>query len=162
MKLTIFLDIDGVLNHEPKTEDCGDRQRMVGDRGWVILCSACIERLNKLIGCAMTEADYSDVAIILSSTWRHYFGCKELGIVMGAFGYNFRIDGKTARNELSRGQQILDYTKAKPTDAFIVLDDDTFDMDLVKDNQVVTDYRTGFDEQSLTEAIRLILEKRDQ
>jgi hypothetical protein len=82
--------------------------------------------------------------------------------VLSVKGFEFEIAGRTPINADQRGQQILDYIKQNPTDAFIVLDDDTHDMDLVKDNQVVTNYRTGFDGKALTEAINLILELRNK
>ena len=158
MKLTIFLDIGGVLNHEPATKDCGDAQKMVGDKGWVILCPKCIERLNQLIVCAYTEARYESVKLVCSSTWRRYFDPKALTVILGAFGLNYQIDDRTVISAGRRGDQILDYIAAFPTDAYIVLDDDTYDMYMVRKRHVITKYRTGFDGQAQSEAIKLLLE----
>ena len=165
MKLTIFLDIDGVLNHEPETRDCGSAlSKYAGDLpagGFSLLCPSCIERLNELIICVYTEAKYTEVVIICSSTWRLYWNAIELGRMLGLAGFDYEIGGRTTRKNGQRGQQILDYIKENPTDKYIALDDDTFDMDLVKDNQVVTNYQTGFDNKALDRAINLILELRD-
>jgi hypothetical protein len=56
-----------------------------------------------------------------------------------------------------RGQQILHYIENHPCDKYIVLDDDTFDMEKVAHRQVVTKFKSGFSESKLEEAINLIL-----
>ncbi len=158
MKLTIFLDIDGVLNHEHDAKDCKVGPKVMGERGWVILCKECIDRLNQLIACAITEAHYDEVDVVVSSTWRKYLDSRALGIVLSSYGYNFTIDGATAVNDSKRGQQIVDYMKKHSTDAYVVLDDYTHDMALVTSRQTVTSYKSGFDENCLNQAISLILE----
>ena len=165
MKLTLFLDIDGVLNHNPQTPDCGNALRkFAGDNpnGFDLICPKCVERVNKLIGAAVAYAHYDEVEIVLSSTWRRYFDSIKVDDKLGRAGFDYHIDALTPINEKHRGQQIHDYMEDNPTDAFIVLDDDTYDMDLVKDNQIATDFKLGFDDTSLEKALKLIMEIRDR
>lgn len=156
MKLSIFLDIDGVLNHEPETKDCGKVQTRVGHLGWVILCKKCISRLNDLVDYLHINKKYEDIDIILSSTWRRYFEPRELSIILACFGFKYRLAGRTAIDSLNRGQQILDYIRDNPSEHYIAIDDDVYDMDLVSHRQVVTNHRTGFNNTAYEAAIKLI------
>lgn len=166
MKLTIFLDIDGVLNHEPRTEECGDAlMKYAGDLplgGFSLLCPRCIQRLDQLIKDCYSELYYDEVDIVCSSTWRNTFTPAELTAMLTQAGdFSFELVGKTETNSLTRGQQILNYLEKRPSDAYLVLDDDIFDMQLVAHRQVVTATRTGFTAEKQREAFNLILEIQD-
>ena len=162
MKLLIFLDVDGVLNHEPETKDCGDALRkFAGDMplgGFSLLCPSCISRLNELVGFAKLQKFYSDVKIVLSSTWRHYFKPDKFTELAREAGLAYEVSDSTESDSLPRGQQIINFIKKEGDCRWIAIDDDTFDMDLVKHQQVVTNYQTGFDCKALEKSIQLILD----
>lgn len=163
MKLYLFLDIDGVLNHEPETKDCGDSlRRFAGPEpnGFQLLCPACVKRLNELISFAYAQRLYSDVVVVCSSTWRRYFEPHELDFKLAQAGFDFTLSHRTRIDDKKRGDQIQDWLQlhAHEDYRYLVLDDDTHDMDLVKDNQVVTDFKTGFDNDAWYRASRLILD----
>lgn len=156
MKLFIFLDVDGTLNHEPKTKDCGKAQHNYGT--FKILCSRCVGRLNSLVRELHTH--YDDFEFILSSTWRRIVSLKEMNALLGMAGFQFEVTAVTSIQWKPRGEQIQDYLVGEEYYRYIVLDDDTLDMNLVKDNQVVTNYKSGFDNAALDRAIHLMLEIR--
>ncbi len=165
MKLFIFLDVDGVLNHEPETEDCGDALRkFAGDMplgGFSLLCPRCVDRLNQLVHFAYSERVYEDVKIVLSSTWRRYFDPKRFTELIGVAGFDFVVEDRTEISTHPRGRQIKSYLYGVDEEhRFIVLDDDVHDMGLVRSNQIVTSYKRGFDNEALDKAINLILELR--
>lgn len=126
----IFLDIDGVLNHDQTADRIG---------GYLGLNPGMIKRFNKIIEAC------PDVKIVVSSTWRHSFThgvyedfeglvklLKERGLLGDIVGHTpFPPDEPVGwmslgRGYRSRGQEIRMYLHAHPeVEHFLILDDDT-------------------------------------
>lgn len=116
----VFLDIDGVLNHEGTShrvnEVCDD-----ADHGMLGVSPECIAALSHLV--LITGAE-----IVVSSTWRKLHSLGRIERMLRRHGYvGPRIFEQTPRlGGLARGFEIqawLDTQEVKP-EAFVILDDD--------------------------------------
>ena len=158
MNITIFLDVDGVLNHTKDTKECPK----LPWPNWKTVCQSCINRLNALCG-FIHKHTQQEPTVILSSSWRRLFPTVyDFQCFLAEHGYKYAIAGRTVIHGEddyadTRGQQILNHIKNHPCDRYIVLDDDTFDMQKIAHRQIVTDFKSGFTTSKLKEAINLIL-----
>ena len=126
----IFLDIDGVLNHDNTRDRIG---------GFLGLNPGMIKRFNRIIEAC------PDVKIVISSTWRYsythgvYTNFEELVQLLKARGVQGDIIGHTPFPETpapsgwitlgsswrTRGEEIRMYLKEHPeVEHFLILDDD--------------------------------------
>ena len=150
----IFLDIDGVMNNKidwiSKVNNKGEifkGHRMFCDKAWQMLSDVCKE---------------TGARIILSSSWR--LGLKDYvnnryseytlqGRLLQYFDkYNIPLVGLTTDRYDKRGEQILEYITNNLnglTDAWVVLDDELFDMKdiLSMDHVFKTEFETGLQQE---------------
>jgi hypothetical protein len=146
----IFLDIDGVLNHDTSMELTKDY--------WTKPETYLIERLKKII-------DATDAKIVLSSDWRldrdddeedfHY-----LTLVKMLYEYNMGIwDFTPYLGNVPRGLEISEYISEheEEIESFVILDD-RCDMEPVKDRLVRTDPSVGLTNEDVLEAINMLLD----
>ena len=116
----IFLDIDGVLNH--------DNSREVVKGGIIGLNKECCTQLKRIV-------DTTGAEIVLVSTWKMWwspiyneckFDGKYLSDTFAEYGLSI-IDKTTGPCGDGRGQGILDYLNAhSDIESYIVLDDEIF------------------------------------
>ena len=120
----LFLDIDGVLNHE----DWYNSQHNNPDaKPFPYSCfdPACVERVNEIL-------EVTGAQLVISSSWRLD---KELWLTLNSIGLKYKFDctpswkDKEWSNFDCRGQEIQAYLKSHnynpDTDRFAILDDDT-------------------------------------
>lgn len=142
----IFLDIDGVLNHEKwYSETVGNKN--VGYNGNIDPFS--VSLINEII-------DKTDAKIIISSTWKFDFTstCTKLyeaGLINGS------IIDKTPNYQYGvRGNEIkgsIDINKIKQ---YVILDDDCDMLLEQKDNFIHVDSFVGVTKENVIQAIKIL------
>lgn len=171
----IFLDIDGVLNHELhfKEQSQKDRRAEVGDD----LCDlnpSSIIHLNHII--EETGAD-----VIISSTWRKYHSSDELQALLDKVGFKGKIIGRTPTLSykgydghpnpsltVPRGCEIkawmdvqYDYKESKTLN-YLILDDDRDMLYWQKDAFIPIDSYCGLTPSNAYHAINILNQSRDE
>lgn len=153
----IFLDFDGVLNHDEFFSQQTAQRWEAGES----FDKACVSRLNKLI-------TVMGAVVVISSSWRHGRSLKDLQEILEAHGFVGTLIGKTPEYVLNedklskrhygqRGDEIRSWLDALPekTDRFIVLDD-CGGMDAVLGHFVQTNFHQGgLTDAKVEEALRL-------
>lgn len=139
----VFLDIDGVLNHEIWFKDWKEYKKLCGGevdhekRRW--FDPRCIALINRL-------TDETSAKIVLSSTWRQGVHINDLKKLLKGIGITGELIGKTPKfyapdgvgGSLPRGYEIkvwLEKTK-KTIESYVILDDDS-DMLLEQTNNFI-------------------------
>ena len=115
----VFLDVDGVLNCRSSEARCGL---------WLGIDEDKTKRLRQIV-------DATGAAIVLTSTWKydwkreHKENQDELANYLDRMLWNegLRILDKTEDRWRDRGAGILRWMKGHPVEAFVILDDETFD-----------------------------------
>lgn len=106
----IFLDVDGVLNHEAAFRAHSE----AGHSGHYVLDPACVDRVLKL------QRETGSI-VVLSSTWRLL---REARIVLAHAGIQIR--GCTPRRPGDkRGHEIADWLAEHGVRPYVILDDDS-------------------------------------
>ncbi len=135
--MTIFLDIDGVMNVIPTFEH-------------LPFTPESIEVLNRM-------TNYLEADIVISSSWRLLRTVSELQELMKERGVTGNVSGKTSRSQTGqRGEEILDYVVEHGIRHFIVLDDEISDMALVMAHVHQTNYRKGLTLQEIPAILELV------
>ena len=158
-KVFIFLDIDGVLNNELYIED---RWNMNGEHAMhmshVPFDPKCLYNLMILV--RYMEQNY-EVKIILSSTWR--LNDEDYNLVNARLAeYGLKLSGKTEYIHGERGKEIKAFLLMN-NDCFdfLILDDEDTDLKESFSNELIkTDFKTGFNVNSLIKAINKVNEWR--
>ena len=182
----IFLDIDGVMNSEEHALELRDLM-MAGKiekdayyHDWDLPCPKALEALNKIIKA-------TDAKIVLSSTWRlNPDRVKRLNEIFSQYNFAIfdctttaNITKVTLENKLNfsfkncystykhdgvdltddRGAQIAYWLYKHPeTTGFVILDDDSADIDnYYKDKHVKTIFKTGLTEKNADKAISILM-----
>lgn len=124
MKKYIFLDIDGVLNSEHTLED-----RSTSDAS--IICDQYLENLRNIV-------EKTDAKLVLSSSWRVYFGYTIDGpthsyaiqLVQALAKHNLKLHDATpfvkGLFSSERGLEIKTYIKQNNITDYVVIDDEEF------------------------------------
>lgn len=146
----IFLDVDGVLNHDSSMELTKDY--------WTKPEPYLIQKLKKIV-------DKTDAKLVLSSDWRldrddeeedfHYFT-----LVRMLYEYDMGLwDFTPFLGNVSRGTEISEYLSEHEDEieSFVILDD-RCDMEPVKDRLVRTDPSVGLTDEDVLEAINMLLD----
>jgi hydroxymethylpyrimidine pyrophosphatase-like HAD family hydrolase len=128
----IFLDIDGVMNTDTHLVRSEVHEGLE-------FCPIAIRVLQEVI-------KETGAKVVISSTWRAGRSVDELQDIFRNYSEDIALSiiGKTSYNQgkVKRGVEIrefVDYVNNKENEFvtnFVVLDDDNFDMDLVKDNLI--------------------------
>jgi len=148
----IFLDIDGVLNSEAYFIARGKNFSLLPKFSYD-LDPIAVERLNKIM-------DSTNAEIVLSSTWR----LSPLQQVVDALKYKgFKHDIKftTTRQHMDRGLQILKFVEENDLQQYVVIDDDSYDIEVYidKDKFVHTRWKTGLLDSHVDYIIEYFKEK---
>ena len=120
----IFLDIDGVLNHENFYESRFNTEIYPNGFGTYPLCEFCpesVDNLNKIL-------EETGAKIVISSSWRFN---ENIDTILSVVGVKQTIFDKTPYlgikyGSLCRGKEIQDYLDNHPEiDDYVIIDDDT-------------------------------------
>ena len=148
----IFLDIDGVLNSSEFMYS-EERPNYPARRRWPEehIDPARVELLNQII--ARTQA-----VCVLSSSWRILIKPHELEEVMVGMGFRGKIIDRTGSCG-GRGKEVRDWLLEHPeVESFVILDDDSQDMDPLKDALVRTTWERGLEQEHVEETVRRLME----
>lgn len=154
----IFLDIDGVLNHEQfyKTRKKGEIEYPLSE-----LCPKTIGNLNVLI--AETGAK-----VVISSTWRLGSGATELQIQLEGMGFTGEIIGCTPNLKgegCLRGNEILKWIKDNKEiigadyfnyTEYVILDDDSDMLYWQRNNFLLIDRFVGLTMGAVFQAKKIL------
>ena len=156
MNKLIFLDIDGVLNHQSMTRD---QWRVDNGDGYLTdgLCPRSVSNLNEL-------TDNTNADIVISSTWRVGRTVDELRDVLGFAGVTGNIIDKTPefnQRSVFRGNEIYDWMKENIEEShnfqeYVILDDDSDMLYWQKDNFVIVDSFIGLTPRNIYKAERIM------
>lgn len=165
----LFLDIDGVLNHEEWYINRVHNPHRAYKEWWEnCFDPACVERLNKIL-------EETGARLVVSSSWKLDSNLKYYFHILG-IPIDFDItpsltlrsvDGNTTWP--NRGDEIDAFLKDHPCDGYVILDDDTdFTEDQIKNHFVhcCCDFlqaaqechpgETGLTELKMREAINIL------
>lgn len=151
----IFLDIDGVLNHQRWYEYYWENKLQHTDTDYDIDFRA-VERINCLV-------EETGAEIVISSSWRLDMDntvsrLKHAGLKCTP---TKRIEGcEFGDNSPIRGELIADFLHDNPCDNYVIIDDDGDMTDEQKNGHFVqTSEWTGFDEDKFIEALKVLTQK---
>lgn len=105
----IFLDIDGVLNHEKWYKKRMSLKDTIGSKEWsehypfYEFDPESVHRLNKII-------DETGAKVVVSSTWRHGRSVQDLQYILERVGFIGEIIDKTPSLNARIGQESAGYT----------------------------------------------------
>ena len=148
----IFLDIDGVLNHE-KWYDKTVGNANIGYQGDIDPVS--ISLINQII-------EETDAKVIISSTWRFDFKntCTKLyiaGLIKGSIIDKTPNYQYTHINQYGvRGNEIKGSIVINKIEQYVILDDDCDMLLEQKDNFIHIDSFVGVTEENVIEAIKIL------
>lgn len=152
MDKIIFLDLDGVLINpfpawKPDEED---------QDGYARFNPACTANLRKLL-----EA-YPELRIVVSSSRRVGKSLEEMEVIFAFRGIKNKIVSKIpepGEPYLNRAEEIMLYIEQHDLRHFLIVDDDRSLLQLPGDYAgylVLTEYRSGFDSESLEKALKIV------
>jgi len=117
----IFLDFDGVIVTPPKVRS---------------LNKGCCDNLKQII-------DETDSFIVISSCWRNLHPLDYLKRKLAEKGISRkRVIGITPRGN-NRDEEVQQWLDNNPVDAFVILDDDVFDLQEHIDKVIQTNFEVG-------------------
>lgn len=125
-KFIIFLDIDGVLVSY-------DNLLLRDDNGDHLFRSNSVEALNMLVA-------YYEAKIVISSTWRnkrHLHNLEAFQKLFNQRGIEAEVIGTTPCLKGIRGDEINAWLTENPTKRYIILDDETSDIEGIINMQYV-------------------------
>lgn len=169
----VFLDVDGVLNHENFLRVLDEQHRQLQHTRGGKECDcyilenqidkASIARLNRLL-------EATGAKVVISSSWRKLLDPPELERVLVKHGFAGEIIGETPDgpndpvftaggimiDRIHRGHEIAHWLSQHPeVERFVILDDCS-DMEHLKHRLVQTDVDVGLTDEDVELAIRMM------
>ena len=156
----IFLDIDGVLNHEAFYKERHERRDEKGawEHPYSEIDPKAVSNLNTL-------CDETDAKIVISSTWRHH-GLEYCKDVLEKMGFTGEIIDITPSHESRfRGLEILDWVKSNEEligdryfnfTEYVILDDDSDMLYWQRNNFLLIDRFVGLTMGDVFRAKRIL------
>lgn len=153
----LFLDIDGVLNSEYfySLVASGDRSLVCESPS---LDQFCRENLDsKAIDRVIRICEETGAEIVLSSSWR-----LDDNVYNRLLPSGLMIYCKTPslfwkyQTFMCRGEEIAEYLRQNPAEAYCILDDDSDMLDIQKDHFILVDSRFGLTDSDADKAIEIL------
>ncbi len=151
----LFLDIDGVLNHNEWYGSSQMAAYIKTTTRWEQECfdPDCVQRVNKIL--KETGAE-----LVVSSSWR---GDPELSEIFESVGLptNYLVtplvDVSTWEYYDTRGEEIEAFLKNNPCENYVILDDDTdFTEEQLKNHFIRCSNEDGLTEEKANQAIKIL------
>lgn len=159
-KLTIFLDIDGVLNRYPDRDNLGiyleeyERYTDIFEKRYKLdwMFPPCIYAFRTYV--EKLRLSGIEVNCILSSAWRIIYSIEKMNRVFEdrGFGKNFIID--RTPSGMTRGEEISHSIEEHSIKNYIIIDDEPCHI-YQKDNLYQTGMQTGFTEEDIDKIYNL-------
>ncbi|MGL5713584.1 MAG: HAD domain-containing protein [Paraclostridium sp.] len=166
-KLTIFLDIDGVLNAYPRKSNADILKEYIGmteyfehKYGTDWMRPDCLISFRKALD-ILVDKHGLQIDLVLSSAWRTIYTIDQLNKIFEHFLGNHRLtdttgQGPSGRTPYLRGLQIRRYIKYKRIPRYVILDDEISHI-FQLDRTYLTDMETGFEEKDINTFVDLCL-----
>lgn len=124
MKKIVFLDIDGVLNHQEfyKEKPQQIRDKEAKEKRLSIYYGDIDPSKIKLLNSLVRQVP--SIEFVISSTWRMLFSLDELKTMFKTLGFEGEIVGVTPVGDSIRGLEIRDYLNNNECDGYVIVDDD--------------------------------------
>lgn len=133
----IFLDVDGVLNDDRTRERCC---------GMIGIAPHKVANLKYIV-------ENANAKIVLISSWKNMWDFtrskqhKNMGMYLDGqlAAESLHIENKTKDEGFNRGEGILQFLETHPAEAWVVLDDETFDYEEcgIMPHLIQTDFNNG-------------------
>lgn len=163
----VFLDIDGVLNHELFYRGYSKYPRKTIKRPLDQIDQGSVEILNELV--KATEAK-----IVISSTWRINYSPKEMQGFLEHFGFIGEVIGSTPRcpeKYSVRGNEIMAWIKENEKligqdsayyDQYVIFDDDSDMLYWQRNNFIHVDRYCGITPSNVYQAVKILNRNGDK
>lgn len=150
MNKYLFLDCDGVVNHEEWYERYWNEELQYTNCDYDI-DPLVIKRLNKLV-------EETGCEIVMSSSWRFDFEISVNRLKLSGLKYdiNERIDGCEFGGNVKRGELIRKFIMDNPCDNYLILDDDDDMLEEQSDHFIKVDRMVGFTDENLYNAVDIL------
>lgn len=146
----LFLDIDGVLNHNKWYESERLKELSPTFIRWEQECfdPECVQRVNRIL-------KETDARLVVSSSWRLDL---ELPHIFAAVGLPIDFDTThTGDCYDTRGEEIEGFLEENPCENYVILDDDTdFTEKQLKNHFVHCSNKEGLTEEKTNQAIKIL------
>lgn len=157
MKKLIFLDFDGVLNHESYWQEGRHEGKEFPHSH---LDERCVKRLNNII-------DKTGAEVVISTTWRESWDIGALTDVLKQLGFTGKVFGATPVIKepwAIRGNEIMAFIQGVENlvgpwweyKDYLILDDDTDMLSWQKRNFINVDRRVGIDDLVVVESMYVL------
>lgn len=152
----IFLDIDGVLNHEDWFEKVYEQLNDLGGKdNFDELSYFALEIDPEKVKLIQEIINKTGAEIVLSSSWRHMRNVNEI-----LSRHNLSFIAKTPdfiEAECNdRGDEIQHWLDNNTVESFVILDDDRDMLESQKNNFINTDGLIGLTEEHVEQAIKIL------
>jgi hypothetical protein len=138
----LFLDFDGVLNHDRLFNAKLVDEVTFFDR-------AAVARVNTILA-------QSGAKVVVSSSWRHAYDVDALRAILESHGFSGEIVGVTPELHRPRGLEICAWLEEhEHVETFVIVDDED-DMFPVADRLVQTSFEEGLLDEHVEAALRLL------
>ena len=162
----IFLDMDGVMNHELFYRGYSKYPRKTIKRPLDQIDQGSVEILNELV-------KETGAKIVISSTWRIHYSPEEMQGYIEHFGFIGEVIGSTPKcsDKYSvRGNEISAWIKENEAltglpyykfDEYVILDDDSDMLYQQRDNYVQVDRYCGISPSTVFKAKKILNKQRE-
>lgn len=164
----LFLDFDGVINTQMFYKDKIHQDLLYKDNYYIDMCSPSDLRVSNTQAVTLVDmlCHKFNLKIVVSSTWRLHQAYKETlynsGLskdieILGSLDFLYQSRGKAITKYINEYNTYNKYTGDGPViDNYIILDDDSFDLQEHKDYLIQTNTYDGFTFSKYLEAISMI------
>lgn len=146
----IFLDVDGVLNSLNKLIELYNKTSKPHSGSNFPFDENCLNNLKILV-------EETNSQIVITSTWRKYQ--KDIKILFNElkkYDLDKQVIGYTPILNKKREEEIIEYLNKLNIKVNYVIIDDIRDMGLLNDKLIVTSPITGFTEENMKKAIKIL------
>lgn len=146
----VFLDVDGVLNSQNKLIKLYNKTGKPHSGNNFPFDEKCLENLKILV-------EETNAKIVITSTWRKYE--RDMKILIDKFkeyDLDKHVIGYTPVLFTSREEEIKEYLDDLEVTCNFVIIDDIRNMGILNDKLVVTSSQTGFTEENMKKAIKIL------
>ena len=146
----IFLDVDGVLNSYNKLIEIYNKTGKPHSGSNFPFDEKCLENLKILV-------EETNAKIVITSTWRKYENDMEILFnELKKYDLDKQVIGYTPIINKKREEEIIEYLNKLNIKVNFIIIDDIRDMGVLNDKLIVTSPITGFTEENMKNAIKIL------
>lgn len=163
MRNVIFLDLDGIVNTIQIHKHKLPWQRMIKKDGYYFdICLPSYRRVSNKQAVLWLEklALETKSEIVITSSWRIGNSTKKIARALYNSGLSRKVKIIDSTKQIGRrDDEILEWVETHYVSNYVVLDDDCFDLEKVKDRLVQTKTDIGFTINEYNKAVEILTEK---